>query len=175
MVLWTMAKFPKSQKSQLDLLLANENRMAISSSVYQRLAQTNAPFMAISDVAGAETWTAICSDSDREEMIKWIISAGKEFERPTDTSLNAHFVATTSLRSFRSTPTSHTDTSLNAHFAHGHFAQSPLRLSYISYNMATPPPSLSTWLHIQGVFAAGFASRSLPLTWDKPKILTCFA
>ena len=72
-----MAKFPKSQ---LNRLLANENRMAISSSVYQRLAQTNAPFLAISDVEGAETWTAICSDSDREEMIKWIISAGKEFE-----------------------------------------------------------------------------------------------
>ena len=75
-----MAKFPRSQKSQLDLLLVNEYRMAISSSVYQRLAQTNAPFMAISDVEGAETWTTICSDSDRNDMIKWIISVGKEFE-----------------------------------------------------------------------------------------------
>ena len=80
MVLWTMAKFPKSQKSQLDLLLANENRMAISSSVYQRLAQTNAPFLAISDVAEAETWTAICSDSDRDDMICLIILAGIEYE-----------------------------------------------------------------------------------------------
>ena len=75
-----MAKFPKSQKSQLDLLLVNENRMAISSSVYQRLAQTNAPFLAISDVEGAETWTAICSDSDRDKMINLIILAGKEYE-----------------------------------------------------------------------------------------------
>ena len=49
-----MAKFPKSQESQLNLLLANENRMATSSNVYQRLAQTNAPFMTISDVEGAK-------------------------------------------------------------------------------------------------------------------------
>ena len=75
-----MAKFPRSQKSQLDLLLVNENRMAISSSVYQRLAQTNAPFLAISDVEGAETWTAICSDSDRNEQIYWMILVGQESE-----------------------------------------------------------------------------------------------
>ena len=68
----------KFSKYQLDQVLTKEERLAISPSVYQRLAQTNSPSMSASnsDVTGAE----ICSDSDRDDQINWIISMGKKFE-----------------------------------------------------------------------------------------------
>ena len=55
-------KFPKSQ---LDLLLAKEERLAISPSVYQRFAQTT---------------PESCSDYDRNEQIYWMILVGQESE-----------------------------------------------------------------------------------------------
>ena len=68
----------KFSKYQLDLLLTKEERLAISPSVYQRLAQTDSLFMSAlnSGVTGAE----ICSDSDRGDQINWMISMGQEFK-----------------------------------------------------------------------------------------------